>query len=193
MEARRLFVERDGKAKAITAAVCGKCGRVWESADSAERCCKCSYCGEYCDWHKSTSHDACQGEAWRKSEADQLEKAVLVPDYDGPFLFGETVYMDADDLLGSIEPDDLPEFGFCTTYQAPSLSIDILMENVGEMHNDWEPNDVSELAPAIEAWNKANENNGTYYEDRTRKWSKADILKAAQPASESSGEQGGKG
>lgn len=44
------------------------------------------------------------------------------------------------------------------------------------MHDDWEEEYVPALEEAIQAWNEANKDNGTYYEDRKRKWSKASIL-----------------
>lgn len=177
MEPQQLFL---ANGKAILPHLCGKCGRIWESLDNAERCCTCSYCGEFCDWRKGVSHDGCSSEAFRKSEISQLEKATLVPDYDGPFLWGDHVHMDVDDLLECVAPDELPNFGFCTNYQPPAFDLPDVMENIASnMHDEWEANDVPELEAAVALWNEANKDNGTYWEDRSRKWSKVEILKRA--------------
>lgn len=186
MNVRTLY-HQNGK---VEACLCGKCGRIWVSFESAERCCKCSYCGEFCDWRESVAHLACQDRALRESEAKALEKAELVEGYDGPFFWGDRFCLDVDELLERADGAELPEFGFCVAYQAPQLNYADIVENVAsEMHEDWEPNDAPELEKAIELWNAANAQNGTYFEDRKRKWSRADLLRRASHSEEDTREK----
>lgn len=179
MDPQPLFLENGTRIKAH---VCGKCNRLWLAEHDAERCCRCSWCGEYYGWNGTyTVHEECSRKRCAEAEAKALEAAVLVPDYAGPFLLNRRVYQDIAELLDAIELEDIPDFGYCTTYESPRLDdMGSLMESVSsEMHDDWEPiqgEAEAQLAAAIEAWNTANENNGTYWEDRTRKWSKADLL-----------------
>jgi hypothetical protein len=177
MEPKKLLLE-DGTE--IKARICGRCNRIWPTEFDAEKCCTCSYCQKYCDWKQGVAHRACQDDAYHKHDQEQMDRAVLVPDYDGPFLVNDSVYMNASELLDWEGDDDLPEFGFCTRYTAPVIRLDNLMENIAsEMHDDWEELEVPELAAAIEKWNEANKENGSYFEDRKRKWSKEDILRSA--------------
>lgn len=174
MDPQQLFL-KDGKA--ILPCLCGKCGRIWESLDSAERCCKCSYCGEYCDWGRTVSHDACYKKVLHDSEMERLKKATLVSDYAGPFLWGDDVYMDVADFLESIDLEEIPDFGFCVRYQAPKLDLeDIIQSAADTMYPEWIPEEVPELEVSVARWNEMNEANGTYWEDWTRKWSKVLIL-----------------
>lgn len=110
---------------------------------------------------------------------ERLDAAVLQPNYDGPFLWDDRVYQDAAEFLDSVDPEDLPDFGYCTTYEAPVLNADDIVESLADsVHEDWEPEGMDELFAAVNVWNEANEKNGSYWEDRKRKWSKAALIAA---------------
>lgn len=178
MDPQPLFLKNRTRIKAH---LCGKCNRLWLTQDGAERCCRCSWCGDYCGWTVgNTAHEECSQKYHAEAEAKALEAAVLVPDYAGPFLFGDNVHMSVADLLEAVELEDIPDFGYCTKYEPPVLDMNSLMEDMSEkMPNDWDPNQGEAQDPliaAIEAWNAANKDNGAYWEDRKRKWSKADLL-----------------
>lgn len=159
--------------------LCGKCNRVWESQYGAERCCVCLYCGEYCDWNGSVSHPECADRRHAEIAAERLDKAELVTNYTGPFLVNNRFYSSVDDLLGCIDQSEIPEFGFCLHEQAAYIDIGDVIEAVAEqMHEDWSQEPCEELERGIEAWNKANEGNSSYFECDDRKWSKAAILAA---------------
>ena len=180
MEPTKLFLE-DGTP--IKQQFCGKCMRIWAEEASAKRCCLCSYCGEHFLWKgANVCHPECQRKVYDKADASALERAVLIPDYHGPFLFDDRVYMDTAEFFDSVAPDELPEFEFCTRYQAPYLDAQDVMADAGEMHDDWEPLGEAELSGALDVWNEANKTNGTHWEDRTRKWSKALMLKRLKGA-----------
>jgi hypothetical protein len=173
MEPQQLFLA-DGKP--IKPHVCGKCNRIWESKDSAERCCTCSYCHEYCAWKGgATTHTACQDKQYAKADAEALERATLISDYDGPFLMDERYFADAEELFDYYADEELPEEGHCCVAEKPFIDIGSVIEGL-DMHEDWEPVGYDELAAAVDAWNKANAGNVTWYEDRARKWSKAALL-----------------
>lgn len=158
----------------ISASLCGLCHRIWECEESAERCCKCSYCGKECDWRiDSVSHNECLDTAFRKREAEQMDKAIIVDDYDGPFLYDDYYFADVDELIEYLENDDLPipEFVHTAKYIEPKLDIEDIFQNLqeNEMHEDWEPTECGPLGEAINAWNVANAANGAWREDNTRK------------------------
>ena len=169
---------KDGT-KAV-AQICGRCCRIWGSDDSAERCCKCHYCGESCDWSNGVMHMECRRKESEAIESKRMDKAELVPDYDGPFIWNERVFTDADELLDYVDAADLPEFGYCCKSVVPIMRVDYLIERVADqMHEDWEEIEVTELAAAIALWNEANKDNVTVYEDTKRKWSKENLLALA--------------
>jgi len=179
MEPKQLYLENG---KPISPHLCGNCNRVWESRHSAERCCKCSYCGETCDWRVSVSHTECASKAMRDAEDKRLADAKLMPDYQGPFMFDEReVYRDIDELLDSIDPEDLPEFGFCVRYEAPRLDAERIIQAVAEdMHEEWESEGDGDFYLAVESWNEANRENGSYCETTKLKWSKENLLRIAE-------------
>ena len=162
-----------GDGNRISACLCDACHRIWESADSAERCCKCSYCGGSCDWRKSTSHPECFKTALDSSATNQMAKAAVVEDYDGPFMYDYRYFSDADELVEYLEADDqpVPEFVFAAWYSKPELDLESILQDLQEnhMHEDWEPLACKDLEAAVKAWNVANAENGTWYEDDTRK------------------------
>lgn len=175
MNAVGLFLA-DGKS--VTPHLCGKCGRIWESADSAERCCKCSFCGGYSDWNNSTAHDECSKRRSAEVEAENLANAKLVADYAGPFLINDRFCHDIEDLFDCFSESDLPEFGFCLDEQPAHIDISNVIEAVSDqMHEDWEEEPCEELEDGIAAWNKANEANCSYFECTDRKWSRSLLLK----------------
>lgn len=162
-----------GDGKRISACLCDSCHRIWESAESAERCCKCSYCGGSCDWRHGVSHRDCQDTARKKGESDRLEKAEVVEDYGGPFLYDDRFFRDADELIEYIEVNDqqIPEFVFAARYVKPELDLESILQELqeNEMHEDWEPEACGALDAAVRAWNEANATNGSWWEDDTRK------------------------
>jgi len=175
MNATALFLA-DGTP--VTPHLCGKCNRIWESQDSAERCCTCSFCGKYSDWNKSVAHDECSKRRHVEVEAERLAKATLVTDYSGPFIVNERFYHDIEELLDRFSEDELPEFGFCCDEQPAHIDISDVIESVSDqMHEDWEEEPCEELEQGIAAWNKANEGNSSYVECDDRKWSRAELIK----------------
>lgn len=174
MEPMKLYLENGGgKFVSISAHLCGKCRRIWESADSAGRCCTCSYCGKACDWRHSVSHKECFDAAIRSSDSKAMEKAILVEDYDGPFMYNDRYFSEKEELIEYLESDDLsvPEYVFAAKYVEPHLDTEEILQHIQEndMHEDWEPIECGPLEAAIDAWNDANKANGTWYEDRTKK------------------------
>jgi hypothetical protein len=166
--------------------VCGSCHSVFANEYKLCPSCTCVHC------HKERptdpvinsangSHPECSEQHYRNLEAKRMDKAVLVEDYAGPFLVNDEVYLDTDDLLDNIPLEELPEYDYCTTYKPPVLNYDKLMSVIAEnLHEDWEPVPVPDLVAAIDMWNEANQNNGSYLYDHKKKWSKALLLKQVQ-------------
>jgi hypothetical protein len=163
----------DAEGKQLGAAYCSNCNRIWESVDSATRCCKCSYCGEIADWRDGVSHRACFSAAIKSGEVERMSKAELVTDYYGPFMFDDRYFETTDDLIEHCESSDIPvpEFVFCARYETPELDLETILQDLQEnhMHEDWEPEACEPLEDAVKAWNEANVGNGTWWEDTSRK------------------------
>lgn len=157
--------------------LCGKCRRIWESRDSAERCCTCSFCGMYCDWGEGVTHDDCRTRRSIEVDSRKLAEATLVAEYRGPFVVKGRFYHDVEELFGRFSEDELPEFGFCCDEVPAHIDISDVIESVScQMRGDWEEQPCEELEDGIAAWNKANEDNSAYFECGDRKWSKAGLL-----------------
>lgn len=169
MNVKQLFTA-DGTP--VRSAMCGVCGRVWESVESAERCCRCSVCGQLCSWHAGVTHPDCDQKRRAQLDAQALEKAELI-EFDGPFVLADGMFLwTKDDVIEHYETNDLPvpEFVHTTTYHAPMIDIESIFHDLSEsMHEDWEEIETEGLSEAIGAWNGANANNGTYWEDREHK------------------------
>lgn len=165
--------------EAVSPHLCGICKQVWTSLDSAERCCRCVYCGGCLDRSKSGAlHGECRERQYCEAESKRLSRAVLVSDYSGPFLLKGKFYSDIERLFAALAEDEIPEFGFCRDYLPPTFVIDDFMSIVADqMHEGWEPYPCEELERGIAAWNKANEGNGSWVECGDRKWSRAELVR----------------
>lgn len=98
------------------------------------------------------------------------EKAEVVDD--GPCFYGDDLYMSADELVEHLEDneEEVPEFAFAAMYQPVSLDVDDIIANLADNHHeDCDFDGQGSLAVAIDEFNKANEGNGTYWEDRKHK------------------------
>ena len=169
MTAERIY---DARGNQLAPAVCGKCNRIWESVESAERCCTCSFCGFYHDWHKGVSHEECSRKWAAESESSAMAAAIEV-EPDGPIMYDERIFGELEEAMEYISDryGTEPEFIFATEYRPPFLDAESVIDSIAdEMHEDWEPEFVPELQEALEKWNTANANNGSYYEDRTKKY-----------------------
>jgi hypothetical protein len=123
-------------------------------------------------------HDDCRAKQYAESEAKRLAAATLIPDYTGPFIVGGRFFGDIESLLDRFADDELPVFGFCLEEKPAHIDISNILESVADdMHEDWEEIPCEELEVGISAWNKANEGNGSYFEDDNCKWSRDEVLK----------------
>jgi hypothetical protein len=175
----------DEEGKPLGAAYCSNCNRIWESSNSAERCCVCSYCGKLKNWDGGTSHSECFDAAIKAGETAKMDKAKLIEDYGGPFLIDDRYFETADELIEHFESNDtpVPEFVHCARYEAPVLDLETILQDLQEndMHEDWEPEACAPLAEAVADWNRANAWNGTWFEDTSRKAAMG-LLKSQQKA-----------
>lgn len=154
----------------VDAALCRSCRRIWESMESANRCCTCSRCGLPCSWAGPTTHPECDKAASIQRDQDDLAAAELVEDYDGPFLLGERFFWDRQELTESGK--SIPEFMFCLNPVSVSASIDDILgalegEHCETILDSLEGTDA--LTEAINRFNADNADNTTWYEDRKRK------------------------
>lgn len=119
---------------------CSKCLRVSRSKEHAEKCCRCSECGEPLrdKGDLNTIHDSCS----RKKQEEQMEKwletAEEVP-YEGGFVWCEGwgyrdgYFDDMDCLLDRLEdePQEVwPEFVFACECYDTKMDIDCILEDL---------------------------------------------------------------
>lgn len=161
--------------------------------DLSEKCCTCYECGlplgkdERTPWAegkgKALYHRVCQEERHAKREAERLEKAELVAEYDGPVYcegyrgsFGDSYFADVDELAETLNDQEdqsaRPEFAFCCVSRQYALDLDSALENsTEEMYDDIadDLDGVTDLMDAVAAFNKLNENVRTYDADYEHK------------------------
>jgi hypothetical protein len=175
--------------------MCSECKQVAAPGnyDLSVKCCTCYECGlplaknERTPWAEGTGkalyHLKCQEKRQREREADRLEKAQLLTDYDGPVYcdgwsgsFGDGYFADVEELAETLDDDEdqssRPAFAFCCTTRGFSIDMDSVLENATqEMYDDIadDLDGVCELQDAVEAFNKANESIKTWEPDYKRK------------------------
>lgn len=174
--------------------MCGECGTVASPGnyDLSEKCCTCYDCGEplppnervpyaVSGGKKALYHTACDRARRAKLDAEALEKAELVPDYDGPVYFeglsgsyGDGYFQDVQELSEALDFEkDRPEFAFCCQEIGlkPLDVQDIVNMLVEEMDDDAGDrlDGEAELEAALIKFNEANRGVVSYYEDRKRK------------------------
>lgn len=168
--------------------VCSQCNHVYSNSakDIAERCCVCRFCHKPID-DKKSEYSGIHRDCWAKEsairEADQLEKAALVDDYDG-WVFTDRGWGNdgffsspgaaAEELVDQLEdPTDWPEFMFCCKEDKfAGLDVENMLENLTEsMFEDAYEHliGVEELSSAVEVFNAANKSLTSYSPDRQRK------------------------
>ena len=176
--------------------MCTECGQVAAPGnyDLSQKCCTCYDCGEplpkderipYAEGRgKSLYHRACQEKRYAKRQAELLEKAELVSDYDGPVYcegvggsdYGDGYFSSLDVLTESLddEADDTnrPEFAFCCTGSAVSIDLNSILENACEEHFEDARDSlegVEDLEEAVKLFNFRNSTTMSWYEDRKHK------------------------
>ena len=174
--------------------MCTECKQVAAPGnyDLSVKCCTCYDCGEPLPKDERVPYDTGKGKALyhrdceRKRsmahDAEVLEKAELVTDYDGPVYldgvgngsFGEGYFSDAQELSEHLDfhEGERPLFAHCCTQRGMSLDIDSILENATEeMYEDCydDLNGVEQLQEAINAFNKANDSIQTWNADYKRK------------------------
>jgi hypothetical protein len=117
-----------------------------------------------------------------KHDAEVLEKAELVTDYEGPVYldgvgngsFGKGFFSDVQELSEHLDfhEGERPLFAHCCTSRKFSIDLDSVLENATqEMYDDIadDVDGVTELQDAVDAFNKANESIKTWDPDYKRK------------------------
>ena len=154
---------------------CTKCHRYWGNDEAMARyCCAthfpCKCGGRYVKGHSMC--DSCEAADREKREGEALAAAELI-DFDGPFLYDEERFCETkDELIECYEADgvDVPEFVFTTTYEPLALDAkDVANQAEKEHHDECEAELPDAFVEGIKAFNEANANNGTHWEDRKHK------------------------
>lgn len=168
----------------VDAWMCGECRTIYASRDGyvAGRCCVCRACGVSVSGGKpnkayKTHCDACEPIARMNREAKRMERATLVPDWDGPVYVGDRYFEDVEAAADWYECDgdsDPPEFAYCCTTHYLDIDGESVLNNVAENagideceYGSVRPmNGEAEFLAAVEAFNKANAKGaGTPYWD----------------------------
>lgn len=147
--------------------VCGRCRYTCSSLEHAERCCKCSFCGEPTEAKGRVYHHEC----WRKDHderwAQRLADAEEVP-YEGGFVYTEAgggqdgFHSDMDSLLDYLADEaevDRPEFVFACKSHHKAMGIgDILEQLCCDGYEDMEDylTVPESLGKAVEEFNEKN-------------------------------------
>jgi hypothetical protein len=117
-----------------------------------------------------------------KHDAEVLDKAELIDDYDGPVYldrvgngsYGDGFFSDVHELSEHLDfhEGDRPLFAHCCKERGFSIDLDSVLENAAqEMYEDIADDieGVSELQNAVDAFNKANSSLKTWDPDYKRK------------------------
>lgn len=93
--------------------------------------------------------------------------------YTGPFFYDDEYLDSIEDVIEYCEAQGIPipEFVSGARYVAPTLDPYDILDDLRErcMHEDWEPKGVEGLVEAVGEWNRVNAENGTWWEDITRR------------------------
>lgn len=166
---------------------CSTCRHVRSAQDIAERCCRCSECGEECiagkDGNYTGLHRTCSAMRDQRILEKRLAEATEVPPPVEGMVYSdeyrgdqEGYFRDVDDFMEMYcdEPEGLrPEFVFCTTSEVPRLrSADRLVSAMAE--DLWEDAfddfaGIAELQVAIDAFNEKNKSLRSFNTDYKRK------------------------
>lgn len=162
--------------------------------DLSVKCCSCYDCGlplpkderiPYAEGKgKALYHRECERKRRMARDAEALEKAELVPGYDGPVYcegrrgsYGDGYFANLMELTEDLDCDDdqssRPEFAFCCE-KIPFRAIDVqaLIESACEdMDEDCSErvDGIDQLQAACDAFNKLNEDVHSWTEDRKHK------------------------
>ena len=173
--------------------MCGECNTVAAPGnyDLTVKCCTCYACGEplpkdervpYAEGTgKSLYHRECERKRRAERDAQLLEEAELVTEYDGPVYFeggrgsfGEGYFSNAQELSEHFDktPSERPLFAHTCTSRGFALDADSILESaLEEMYDDCQDDlgGMSELYDAIAVFNEANSSVETWDADYKHK------------------------
>jgi hypothetical protein len=174
--------------------MCSECNTVAAPGnfDLSQKCCTCYDCGEplpkderipyVTGSGKSLYHRECERKRRAARDAEVLEKAELVTDYDGPVYlegvgrgsYGDAFFETAQELSEHLDfhEGERPLFAHCCTARGLSIDLDTVLENATEeMYDDCRDDldGVDVLQSAVDAFNAANESIRTWDPDYKRK------------------------
>lgn len=185
MTAIELHVKTDEVYKPAGVWYCSKCRIVSIHQATAEQCCQPRIC-ERCDnetWAKYRSLcEKHEKEDRKKKEQEKLDRAKLLPDWDGWIycedfqLHNEGYFADVGELLEYIDDYredeglelECPKFVYATTFRKFQLDADEILESEADHdhHEDIRDSLIDEesLYAFIKEWN-AKQTAGSYYPD----------------------------
>lgn len=162
--------------------------------DLSQKCCICYDCGEplpkderipYAEGKsKALYHRVCERKRRDKIEAEHLEKAELIEGYGGPVYYegvtgsyGDGYFENVEELAEHFDSDseqsNRPEFAFCCKEQSfrGADAQSIIESACEEMDEDADDRieGREELEKACAAFNEANKELVSWYQDRKRK------------------------
>lgn len=160
--------------------LCGKCGRIWNSGESAGLCCgPCGKCGAV---GAVFSCLLCQHADIKEREEERMKAARVEPLWDGPVYFPQLsghnngFFENIEELLDYVDDED-PEHPFLDWAWGCNVSswVDVDFDDIcglleGRAPEDFDLDDLSginELKAALKAFNKANAHNELYEEDQS--------------------------
>jgi hypothetical protein len=174
--------------------MCSECHTVAAPGnyDLSAKCCTCYDCGlplpkderiPYATGKgKALYHRECERKRRAAREAEILENAVLVTDYDGPVYldgvgsgsYGDGYFADVYELSEHLDnyEGERPLFANCCEERGFSINLDSILESATEeMHEDCMDDlvGVEELGAAIRAFNEANKSIRAWDPDYKRK------------------------
>lgn len=162
---------------------CSNCRLTYLNEDSAEKCCKCIYCGEEIEKNKyingdrpnftgfRTYHQECFSNHSKKLELEQIKKAEKLDECDGYVFWNDEYYSDISELIDYLQDNEeyLPEYVFCCdliSFEKICPQLDYLIEGIeengyegiSENLNGWE-----DLQKAFEVFKDKNKGLVAYY------------------------------
>lgn len=158
---------------------CGVCMRAALHEETAERCCKCNYCGQQIVDREcwQTDHKECRDAHSAKKAMERMEKAEKLEEWDGGVFWNNEYFdsiRDAEQAIweNSEEGDEWPEYLYVAK-PMPRREVDpywvyerLLDDNDPE--NEIELNGMKEFEAACKAFDDANKWLIFYDEDTKR-------------------------
>jgi hypothetical protein len=154
---------------------CSACGIIYAGTDQgiADMCCVCQRCGKLNDPKVeggcSTLCSPCRTIVWSENDAEKLDRASEVPDYDGPVFDGADYHESMEAFIDHWEcdhdaGDSRPEFVHTCHITPYSLDAGDILQNMLENAEVEDADEhllsgVKEFEAAVDAFNKANEKN----------------------------------